>query len=241
MRNWIKLFENQTSIGIGYHGTSSNFVKSILEHGLKSDPEFKNERGSLESYKGAYFSDTFSVALYRGSLTVEKVGGKTVVIVCDIPLDVAGDEDAITDFVREELWHNLDLDLERYKSDEEYRKETDDQIEDEFDTAFDSTMPSEFMQLLLFYLNGGNIIDDPVAKNLIDIISRKIGVNTRASGNYEAKSFRVPEGIDKTRILAVVECNYNDEDFDPSILPNGLTLKVIYGNLPTSTKKELSL
>jgi hypothetical protein len=251
MRNYITIVESLLNeyrappAGIGFHGTSSKFVPSILKNGFKADPEFKVYTGELESYSGTYFSDTFTVALQKGGNTVESVGGKIVVFICSITEPVAGDEDAITDFLRDDLWDWLsnegdDFNSKQYLRDAEYREEMNERIKKVFEYTFDESAPEELFQFIWYIENGGQMLDAK-GRQFTDIITRKIGPATMSAGNSEAKSFRYTSHIPPAKIIAVVQCTHKDNKYglDPSYLPRGFSYKAIYGSLTPELKQAI--
>ena len=226
---------------IGFHGTSIKFVPSILRHGFKADPELKNYNGDFESYQGTYFSDSFTVALYRGHVAAEKHGLPVVVFICRITEPVAGDEDAVIDFVEQEMWESVgnihdDFDFSRYRTDAAYREAMSKHIDEVFQDKFTEPTPSEFYDLVLHHETGGSPFDAK-SRQLIDVITRKIGPVTGTGGDHGSVSFRYPGDLGVDRIVAVVECHYDGEVGDH--LPDDFSYKVIYGTMPSEMESQL--
>lgn len=248
MRQWINLCEHRPPPeGIGFHGTTTKFIPSILQNGFKADPEFRNYDGDHIAYRGTYFSDTFTVALFRAGTAVDRWGGQSAVIICNITTPVAGDEDAIVDYLDQDLWNSFnnedaanEWDEKKYLRSAAYRAEMQPIFAKLFRWHFNENPPPEFFQLLAYHLRDGNLFTKR-ARDLIDKIAVQIGPTTPANGNSEAINFRVPDNLSIDNIIAVIECHYRTppDQLDPSYLPDGFTYSVLYGAVPDQVRDVL--
>jgi hypothetical protein len=89
-----------------YHGTSSEFLSSILKHGMipnpkkkkwDTDPDVSLTTQSRASLEGSYWTSNLLTATSSGSNTTNKFGGETILIIANIQTGSAkADEDNVT-------------------------------------------------------------------------------------------------------------------------------------------------
>ena len=89
-----------------FHGTSSNFLKSILKHGMVPNPKDKKwdtddqvslTASSLVSLEGSYWASNLFTAKTSADSTVDKFGGNIIIVIAQIQTGAAkADEDNIS-------------------------------------------------------------------------------------------------------------------------------------------------
>lgn len=223
------VFERQQSPTLAFHGTSSKFLQSILSKGLIPEPpERVYSDGDFKAYEGVYFSDTFTVAAYRGYDAAMRFGGNVIVVCANLDqVELAGDEDSMQHF----LWAIEDY-IDEYITDNDLDENDNvDRMEAAayaFRNYFGVEAPREFFRL----------VDDVPElsaeyRRIVDRLMRYIGP-TRSGGNPAANDFRSITGARPEDIVCVVELR-NMHEPDPTYMGE-VDMRVIYGKLPKSLR-----
>jgi hypothetical protein len=92
-----------------YHGTSTNFLRSILKHGMaakpkqktwQTDPDASLNVQSRASLTGTYYASNFMTAYSSAGRTVNKFPGERMIVIAQIqPQSAKSDEDNISGYL----------------------------------------------------------------------------------------------------------------------------------------------